>query len=198
VQTVYKKYITTSIIIWAISFVLFMLAYVFVLSPQKDKLNALKQKLAQRDNDFERAVEADTGAMKARLDKQIADLQSKVGGFVVIGNDSSRLIVDIGQIANQLNVVGFSSKGNKNEQSAVLPTCKVLGIDYFYISFKSNFSQFARFVNTLERHKPVVFVDKFSIARTDNGSFENDINIVLAVFVCPIDGINSNTLLAGP
>jgi Tfp pilus assembly protein PilO len=197
-QTVYKKYITTSIIVWAISFVLFMLVYVFVLSPQKERLNLVKQKLAQKQSDFDRVVDAETGVTKERLDKELASLHSKVDSFVSVGGDSSKLAVDIAQIANELNVTGFSSKGNQNEQSrATLPLCKVLSIDNFFISFKGNFSQFARFINALERYKPVIFVDKFSIARTDKGSYENDINIVLAVFVCPQNGAGSSTMVAG-
>jgi len=197
VQSVYKKYITTAIIVWAGSFVLFMLVYVFVLSPQKQELNQIRQKLSQRDADFKRAVEAETGAAKARLDKELADLHSKVDSFVSVTGDSSKVLVDVGQIANELRVTDFSSKVNKNEQSKTLPTCKVLAVDSIIVNFKGSFSQFARFINTLERHKPVIFADKFTISRSDKGNFANDINIVLAVLVCSQDGANSNTLLAG-
>jgi Tfp pilus assembly protein PilO len=199
VQTVYKKYITISILIWSISFVLFVLAYMLVLGPQKTELDEIKQKLAQRDADFAKVVDAETGITKERLNKELAGLHSKIDDFVSVGGDSSKLVVDIGQVANELRVTSFSSKGSQNEQSrAILPMCKVLGIDYFYISFKGSFGQFARFINAMERYKPVLFVDRFSITRSDNGSVDNDINIVLAVFVCPQNGAGSSALLAGP
>jgi hypothetical protein len=198
VQTVYKKYITTSAIIWTACIVLFVLAYVFVLSPQKETLNAKKALLAKTDADFIKATDAFTGVTKERLDRQIRQTREKMDTFVSIGEDSSKLAVDISQIANTLNVAGFSSKGQHDQSVATLPLCKALGADYIYVSFKGNFSQFARFINELERHKPIVFVDKFTIARSELSNFENEVSMVLAVFVCPQSGTNTNAVASAP
>lgn len=196
-QSVYKKYITTSAIIWAACCALFVLIYVLVLSPQKETLNAKKALIAKSDRDFTIATDAFTGATKQRLDKQIRQIREKIDPFASVGGDSSKLAVDLGQIANSLNVTGFSSKGQHEQSVTTLPQCKALGADYIYVSFKGNFNQFARFVNELERHKPVVFVDKFTISRSEQGSFANDIMMVLAVFVCPQGGINANSVANG-
>ena len=197
-QSVYKKYITTSVIVWAACFVLFVLAYVFLLSPQKDTLKAKKQLLSQSERDFTIATDAFTGVTKERLDKQINQIREKLDTFASIGGDSSKLVVDLGQIASSLNVTGFSSKGQTEQRLATLPMCKVLGADYLYVSFKGNFSQFARFVNELERHKPIIFVDKFMITRSEQGGFDNEINMVLAVFVCSPESSNSSVVAAAP
>ena len=45
--------------------------------------------------------------------------------FASIGGDSSKLVVDLGQIANTLNVMGFTSKGQHEQSAATLPQCKV-------------------------------------------------------------------------
>ena len=63
-QSVYKKYITTSAIVWAACFVLFVLVYVFVLSPQRETLNAKKAMLAKSERDFTIATDAFTGVTK--------------------------------------------------------------------------------------------------------------------------------------
>jgi len=197
VQTVYKKYITTSAIIWTACCVLFVLVYVFVLSPQKDTLNAKKSLLAKSERDFAIATDAFTGATKQRLDNQIRQIREKMDPFAAVGGDSSKLSVDLGQIANSLNVIGFASKGQHEQSAATLPQCKSLGADYMYVSFKGNFSQFARFINELERHKPVVFVDKFMITRSEQGNFDHDVTMVLSVFVCPQSGITTNAVANG-
>jgi Tfp pilus assembly protein PilO len=198
VQSVYKKYITTSVIVWAACFVLFVLAYVFLLGPQKETLNAKRQMLAKSDSDFKKATDAFTGVTKERLDKQVSQIREKLDTFALVGGDSSKLVVDLGQIASSLNVIGFSSKGQNDQSNGKLPMCKALGADFIYVSFKGNFSQFARFINELERHKPIIFVDKFTITRSDQGSFDNEINMVLAVFVCSPASSNSSTVAAAP
>jgi Tfp pilus assembly protein PilO len=198
VQSVYKKYITTSAIVWAACFVLFVLVYVFVLSPQKETLNAKKALLAKSDSDFKKATDAYTGVTKERLDKQVKHIREKLDTFASIGGDSSKLVVDLGQIATSLNVIGFSSKGQTDQSSGKLPMCKALGADFMYVSFKGNFNQFARFVNELERHKPIIFVDKFTISHSDQGSFDSEITMVLAVFVCSPESSNSGVVAVAP
>jgi hypothetical protein len=183
--------------VWAACCVLFVLVYVFVLSPQGETLCAKKALIAKSDRDFTIATDAFTGATKQRLDNQIKQICEKLDTFASIGGDSSKLVVDLGQIANSLNVMGFSSKGRQEQSAATLPQCKALGAEYLYVSFKGSFNQFARFINELERHKPVVFVDKFTITRSEQGSFDNEINMVLAVFVCPQVGVNTNVVANG-
>ena len=89
----------------------------FVLAPQKERLAAAKQKLAQRDNDYAKVVAAQTGAAKERLDKEIAGLHAKVDPYVLLSGDSSKLVVDIGKIARELGITNISQKGGQNEQS---------------------------------------------------------------------------------
>jgi hypothetical protein len=76
--------------------------------------------------------------------------------------------------------------------------CKALGADYIYVSFKGNFNQFARFVNEMERHKPIIFVDKFTITRSDQSGFDNEINMVLAAFVCSPESSSASVVAAAP
>jgi hypothetical protein len=199
-QSIYRKYIITSVIVWAGCFLIFLLVYMFVLVPQKERLATAKQKLAQRDNDYAKVVAAQTGAAKEKLDKEIAGLHAKVDPYVLLSDDTSRLNVDVSKMAAQLGIRGLSLKGGQTEQSQkTLPACKVLVEDTKFINFKGSFIQLARLINGLERHKPVIFVDKFSITRSSQGSpTENDASIVLAAYVCSPGGENSNVLVAGP
>lgn len=179
---------------------IFMLVYMFVLTPQKSRLASAKQKLAQRDNDYSKVVAAQTGATKERLDKEIAGLHARIDPYVLLSDDTSKLNVDVTKTAAELGIRGLSMKGGQNDQSEkTLTMCKVLTADTRIINFKGSFVQFARFINALERHKPIIFVDKFSMTRSSQGiPTENDASVVLAAYVCSPSGANSNVLVAGP
>ena len=51
------------------------------------------------------------------------------------------------------------------------------------ISFTGDWNQFATFLNSLERRKPVIFVDKFTIARADQDDSVFQVNLNVAAFV---------------
>jgi len=64
-----------------------------------------------------------------------------------------------------------------------MPDCDYIYENYIDISFNAGFSQFAALLNALERHWPVVFVDKFTITRSRQDNLERPVTMNLTVFV---------------
>jgi len=180
----HKKYLMTSGVIWAACFVVFLLVYIVVLGPQKKHEKRIENKLTESKQVYESALRAARKETKIRLNEQIERLQSRVEDFVIDFEDSANLTFDISQIANEKKVASFSIKSKDSRGLSTKSEAKYIREDHIVISFIGGFNQFATFLNALERHRPVLFVDKFSITRSgqqDDSGYKVSLNV--AAFV---------------
>jgi Tfp pilus assembly protein PilO len=179
----YKIYLTKAAIMWAACLVLFVFAYMFVLGPQKDSRRNLENEITEKKQQYEMAQIAAREQTKAQLNKEIEGMRSTLKDFVVDLKDSANLTFDIGQIANDEKVSSFSIK-NKNKQGlSDIPDCNCISESHIDIGFIAGFNQFATFVNALERHQPVLFVNEFSIARSNKDNSAYQVTLDVAAFV---------------
>ncbi len=179
-----KEYIKNTAMVWVGFLLLFVFIYAFTLKPQVKKKNALGQKLQQAKQDYENVVKMSDKDTRDKLAKEIEELREKMRGFVTDMDGSVNLTFDISRLAKSSNVSAFSIKSRNHKKLFDIPGCNVVGENRMEVDFRGDFRQFARLLNQLERHDPVVFVDKFSIMddRTGEGA-SNRINMDLSVFV---------------
>jgi Tfp pilus assembly protein PilO len=149
--------------IWAASFVVFLISYFFVIGPQKDYIASAENKLSEKKQALELAERAAREETKTQLYEQIEHLENRVKDFVIDFEDSANLTFDISQVANEQEVSSFSVKTKDNREPVAIPDCSYIFENYLEISFKGGFQQFATFLNALERHRPVLFIDKFTV-----------------------------------
>jgi hypothetical protein len=180
---IYRKYLTRAAIIWAACLVLFVPAYIFVLGPQKSGRRHLESTLNEKKQQYEMAQRATQEQTKARLNEQIEGLRDILKDFVVDLEDSANLTFDIGRIANEEDVSSFSIKNNDKQGVLEIPDCNSISENHIDISFIAGFNQFATFVNALERHQPVLFVNEFSMTRSNKGQKTYQVSLDVAAFV---------------
>ncbi len=179
----HKKYLTTAGLIWAACFVVFLLAYMLVLSPQKNYKNRIENELVERKQVYGSALRAARKETKIRLNEEIERLRSRLKDFVIDFEDSANLTFDISRIANEKKVASFSSKVKKSGGLSAIPGCKYICENYIVVSFIGGFNQFATFLNALERHRPVIFVDKFAIIRSGQDDSVYQVSLDVAALV---------------
>ena len=179
----YKKYLMTAAMIWAACLVVFLLAYLFVLGPQKNRIKRIETELAEKKQVYESALIAAQKETKIRLNEQIGNLQNRLKDFVVDFEDSANLTFEISQIANEKRVASFSIKGKDNLVLSGKPDRKYIDENHIVINFIGGFNQFATFLSALERHRPVLLVDKFTMTLSgqDDSAFRVSLNV--AAFV---------------
>ena len=180
---IYRTYLIRTAIAWAACLVLFIVAYMFILGPQKKSRKALESTLAEKKQMYEFAQKASQEQTKIRLNEQIESLQGTIKSFVVDFEDSANLTFDIGRIANEEKVASFSIKNNDKQSVSDIPDCNSICENHIDISFIAGFNQFATFVNALERHQPVLFVNEFSISRSKKGQSAYQVSLDVAAFV---------------
>ena len=184
-KLIHKKYFTTVALTWAGCFVLFFFVYMFVLTPQRNSKEELEKQLAEKKQTYDSALEATCEETRVRLKEQIKHLRNKLCDFVVSPEDLVNLTFDISQIADEKRLSSFSigAKEERYRSSEVLER-NYIRENRIYVSFAAaDFNQFAGFLNALERHRPTVFVDKFTITRSDNNNSGHDVDMNLSVFV---------------
>lgn len=179
----HKKYLTKAAIAWAACLVLFLLVYMVVLRPQNLKRRHLDGMLAEKKQSFEAAQTAAQESTQAQLREQIRQLQERLHDFVIDFEDSANLTFDIGQIAMEKNVASFSVKSKISRAASAAPELKHISEDHIDISFIAGFHQFATFVNSLERHRPVLFVNEFTITRSNRNDSVYEVTLDVAAFV---------------
>jgi Tfp pilus assembly protein PilO len=180
---IYRKYLTRTAIVWAACLVLFVLAHIFVLGPQKSGRRRLESTLTEKKQEYEMAQRAAQEQTRARLNEQIEGLRDILKDFVVDFEDSANLTFDIGRIANEEDVSSFSIKNKDKQGVSEIPDCNSICENHIDISFIAGFNQFATFVNALERHQPVLFVNEFKISRSNKGQLTYQVSLDIAAFV---------------
>lgn len=178
-----KKLFTTIAIIWAVSFVLFALAYIVALLPQQKNKQQVETEYTQTKRKYDSVIEMSREETKARFKEELESLKNQLKDFTVDSENASNLTFDISQIANKKKVDSFSIKTQENIKASADLGLKHIKENQIDINFAGNFNQFATFLNTLERNRPIVFVDSFKITRSHRDELGHKVNMKLAVFI---------------
>jgi hypothetical protein len=175
----YRKYVSSMFLVWAGAFIIFIFAYMILLSPQGKTRKSMELQFEKVREQHEQALTASNPENKSSLLSLIDSLREKVGDYVIDFENSSNLTFDISQLADQLNISALSSKTKTNQP---IEKCNHISENQISVSFSGTFKQFLGILNLLERHRPVVFVDRFSVVRSELTN-DNEVSMELTVFV---------------
>ncbi len=180
---VYKKHFKLVALVWASCFVLSLLIYMMVLVPQREHKKQIDQQLAEKEKMYETILKINQRETRALMNKEMEQLRDKLKDFVAAPEDLAGLTFDIGQIANDIKISSFSIKPQSNLENRG-STNQYICENQMRVSFKADFNKFAAFLNAMERHRPVIFVDKFEITQADqHDDLVSKVSMNLSVFV---------------
>ncbi|UCG57970.1 MAG: hypothetical protein JSU70_00410 [Phycisphaerales bacterium] len=179
-----KRYFAMVGLTWAGSLVPCFFVYLLVLVPQKETKNQVEKQFVEAKQAYHSAVQAAQDETRTRLNDEIEELRHRLESFVIDFDSSANLTFDISEIAGQKEVTSFSIRGKDGHAALrATPECEHIGEHHMSISFTAGFNQFADLLNTLERNRPVVFVDEFTITRSDTDDSSHLVNMDAAVLV---------------
>ncbi len=182
-KKIFREYATTLGLIWVGCLIVFVFVYMLALKPQSRFKRNLYKQLEEKKQDYIAARATSNEETKKRLVFDVEQLEDRLRRFVTDSDGSANLTFDISSIANENNVLSFSIKSRDNKSVFRVPQCNLIGENRMDVSFGGSFRQFAMFLNALERHEPVVFVDSFSITKGNRDDEANKISMSLSVFV---------------
>jgi len=182
-ESIYRKYFKIGIVFWAVCFIVLFFSYLLVLAPQEKQRRETERKLAEKESLAQSAREAAQEKNKAKLVELLTDSGNKLREFVVDEENASNLTLDIGRISSDVKLNAFSSIFAGSEGATKTDSYKHINPRHISVNFNSSFNKFAVFLNTLERNRPVIFVDTFSITRSGESDTGHKVDMKLAVLV---------------
>jgi hypothetical protein len=176
------KYIKVTAMAWSGCFVLFLLVYLFVLSPLNKSRRYIESEFRKIKDDADAAMLASQEQTKIRLNKQIEQLNNSIGDFVIEPGNISNLTYQISGISNKIGLNAFQVTPI-GQNISIFDDCKYVSGQLYQVGFTASFNQFAAFLNALERYRPVIFIDTFSITRSREGRTNHMVDMQLAILV---------------
>lgn len=170
-------------IVWGASFFLFAMVYYFFITPQLKIKAQLQQEAAEKKGRFDMALNASLEDNKKKLAAEVESLKARLSNYVSEYEDSPNLTFAVSRIAGDRQVKAFTVKTPENGRQPDKLATNNLQENKMEISFASDFLQFANFINTLERHQPVVFVDRFRLQRDGQSGSANKVDMSLSFLV---------------
>lgn len=160
-----NKYLVIMAAVWGPCLAMAVAAYALVLRPQIDLRRQLEGDVVQAKAVYARAVEASKSETQTRLTKQVERLESRIGDFLVGFDVAPALAFEIGDLARETRLESFGMKPVSAQTTGPVAERENLAEKHLNVSFEGGFPQFASFLNALERHHPVIFVETFTINR---------------------------------
>ncbi len=178
-----SRYFKTVGAVWGGCLVVLVLAYILVIGPQRKLRHRADKELEAKQQMYHAVIKAAQEENRVKLNEQIEQLRNRVNDFVTEFEDSANLTFDISQIASDNQVDSFRIKTREQRGSSGTDDGEYVREEHLAVSFEAGFNQFATFLNALERHEPVVFVDKFTITRSKQEDSAHKVSMDLAFFV---------------
>lgn len=179
--TPYQKAAAT---VWGISLLLLAAGLFGLYWPQHEKLQQLHKQYEESYEQALAAKEATSLETCRRLEEQVLRSTAQVGAFTVNADQVNGLVFEIGRLAGQLNLAGFSSKSVNVQTTEKTPSKQRISEMWLSVDFQGTYQQFARFVNLLERNTPAIFVEKVSGQRdTKDGTrctFQMELSMLMS------------------
>jgi len=179
----YKRNLKILAVIWAASMALFVMIYMLVLGPQNHSKKRFESELDEKKQMYEFAQNAACEESQKQLLGQIENLRKKLDAFVIDFENSANLTFDISQIAHDKNVASLNVENKNKRTTSDEGDLKNISESHINISFTTGFNEFAAFLNALERHQPVLFVNEFRLTRSNQNESAYQITIDVAALI---------------
>jgi Tfp pilus assembly protein PilO len=178
-----NKYLLIMAAVWGPCLALAATCYALVLRPQIHYRRQLQTEVAQAKKLYARAVEAAKPETQTRLTEQVECLEGRITDFLVGFEEAPTLAFEIGNLARETRLESFAMKPVNGQTMGPAVEREHLAEKYLSVSFQGGFPQFAAFLNALERHHPVVFVETFTINRPLEADIQPRVDMGLAILV---------------
>lgn len=179
----YKKYLRISALIWTVFLAISILFFIFVIYPQFQERDKTAKELIESRLNYEMAQKASLDETKTSIKEEVELLQGKLHSFVLDYKSSADLTFEMSRIADESKVSSFNIQSNDMKDVSGTADPNNIFEKCVKISFTADFRAFAEFLNSLERHQPVLFINEFSLNRQSNDSttYQVTINAVALV-----------------
>jgi hypothetical protein len=178
-----NRYLVIVAAAWVPCFALAAAFCAFAIRPQVQRDRELRTELAEAKSLYAVAQEAAKKDDQVRMAANVEELHERVFDFATRLEAAPDLAFEIAQLATVAGVESFAMKPRNRQGLDSLPDCDRIGEKRIDVSFSSPFHGFATLLNSLERHRPVLFVESFAIRHSRAQPSQAEAHMELAVLI---------------
>ncbi len=187
-----EKYLIVKVaVIWGLCAFAVMGFCLGVVFPAKRSARKVTRRLDEITGRYEEAGKFVRDGRLEEMRRQVVLLRAELEKYLVSSDAARDNASGISGIAERAGIKEYSTRYRGGRLITDLDNCLHVGASWIDISWEGDFEQFARLVNELERHRPVVFVDGFLISRPDNPGEGCQIELSLVILVDTDNGISA-------
>ncbi|MHC5059510.1 MAG: GspMb/PilO family protein [Planctomycetota bacterium] len=179
----YKRFLKLWALLWTGAIVLLVLIHVFLMLPQRQESKLLANQLAEKRLKYDLSKAADNELERARLNEKVGMLADELDKYATRVEDLDRLWFGVSRMAGEIGVEGFQIQGIDPESYSEIPNCYNIGRASAEVNFTGSFTELARFINCLERNRPIVLIDDLSITQPNKEGAKPPAKLFLSVLV---------------
>ncbi len=177
-----KKHVKFINLVWISSVALAVFTYFVAIAPQSKVKQQVIAQLADRERAYSTVSKINNRQAQEDLDKQMQQWRDDIKQYVIAENELAGLTFDISQIAKDTKIDSFSITLN-DAYSKQKSVTKYITEKQLKVEFRADFNKFAAFLNAVERHRPAVVINEFTIGNTEHDASASQVNMILSVFV---------------
>ena len=156
------------------------------LKPDDSRGSALEQaqrSLQESQEKLAFAQSAGKEETKQRTLDRLAQTRESLNTFTCPTVAESALIFKIGQMANTLELKKFTSRVPETLPDKTIEKTERLTEGWLSVDFVADYLKTAAFVNSLERHEPVLFVESITLRRSDENPQEATVRMMISYLI---------------
>jgi hypothetical protein len=169
--------------VWAICAGVFLCGMIFFGQSQTGSLDLARRNLLESRENLAVAQNAQKSETKQRTKERLIRAQESLDAFSCPAAAESALVFQIGQLAHTLALKQFTSRFPDNAPEQILEKSERIGEGWLTVEFIADYLALAEFINGLERHEPVLFVESIHLRRTEDSSEEAAVRMNLSYLI---------------
>lgn len=183
-KPIYKKWLVVLTLLWGFPAAAFIFANGLVLGPQRKAMKHVEAELKEKSQLYDSYMLTSSIPVREIRARKIAKVTEQLEQFVTDIDSLDNLTFNISELAtSKCGVRSFKSKGLDDGAFSTMTNYDRLGRMTLLMDFGSSFNELAMLISLLERHKPIVIVDRFTIMRSSDQDSTHRMNIYLSVYV---------------
>ncbi len=179
-----RKYIKTAIMFWGLCLVILVPVVLLVIKPQMERIKSLRNQYNEKNIQTEKIKVETEESTILELQKKIDNLKAEYDRFVVPSQSAIQTLalIEIDKMCKDIGLDAYIDPWNSGEVQA-FSECKYVRGQLIKVTFNATFNEFAKLLNNLERFKSVIFIDGFSVTKSQENEGKQRIEMSLAVLV---------------
>ena len=155
--------------LWLVCFIPAGIFFFLVLLPHDKVLKQLKIQVLEKTQIYNSLKATRSQAQQNKIKAEIENFSQNFCDYIINGQELNNLDFILSQMGREKNFDSFTSRNLYEVKNNKFADFKYIDERRIKLSFVSDFKAFCAFVNELERHQPIIFVDLFNLTRDISG-----------------------------